>query len=81
MLQVVVVLPQVTLPFDEQLVPFTALHVLPVQDTVPPYRQVAVQVAFNGRGLFAAARNGSSVGGSAGSPVTTDGPRMAARAS
>jgi hypothetical protein len=82
LLQVCVVPPQVTFPLDEQLVPSTALHeLLVLQDMVPPYKQVAVHLTFNGRGLFAAARAVSPVCGSVGSPVTTGCPRMAARAS
>jgi hypothetical protein len=73
--------PHVTDPGDEQEVPFVALQLLPVQLTVPLNTQFAVQVAFNGRGRFAAVRAGSSVCGDVGSPVTAGCPRMTAKAS
>jgi hypothetical protein len=75
---------QVTCPSAEQLVPsFEEHEVVPLQVTRTPNGQfaVAVQLAFSGRGLFAAARAGSWVCGDVGSPATAGCPRMTARAS
>jgi hypothetical protein len=68
---------QTTFPFVGHEVPSTELHEpVPVQDTLTPKGQLAVQVDFVGRALFAA-----SICEDVCSPGTAGCPRMAAKTS